>query len=75
LKPGVVVTLPSFQLEGLRSPSTFSGAITPSLNLAHSSSTACARIEAGILEAGDLCDLIDPGEMLMSKRMSLRGAV
>src|SRR6185312_3482196 len=42
LKPGVVVTTPSFQLDGFLSPSQLSGASTPSLNLAHSSSTACA---------------------------------
>ncbi|MNY16655.1 hypothetical protein D3C86_1499310 [compost metagenome] len=40
--PGVVVTTPSFQLLGSRSPARFSGATTSSLNRAASSSTACA---------------------------------
>ena len=42
LKPGVVLTTPSFHDDGFLSPSQLSGASTPSLNLADSSSTAVA---------------------------------
>ena len=40
--PAEVVTTPSAKVDGSRSPPRFSGATTPSLSFAHSSSTACA---------------------------------
>ncbi len=42
LKPGVVLTLPSWKDEGNLSPSQFSGASTSPAKRAHSSSTAAA---------------------------------
>jgi hypothetical protein len=74
LKPGVVVTLPSCQLDGLRSPGTFSGATTSWLNFAHSSSTACAVSKPASSKPGIFAISSMPARWRMSNSMSLRGA-
>ncbi|MCY1549749.1 hypothetical protein D9M68_859370 [compost metagenome] len=75
LKPGVVVTTPSLNDDGFLSPSKFSGAITPSLSLAHSSSTACAVSRPASSKPG-ICDTWSMrARCSMSNSMSLRGAV
>jgi hypothetical protein len=43
--------------------------------LAHSSSTACGGVEAGVLEAGQLRDGIDAGQVRITNSMSLTGRV
>ena len=74
LKPGVAVTLPSLKVEGLRSPSMFSGAMTPSLSFAHSSSTACAVSGPASSNAGSLASSSMPASSFITKSMSLTGA-
>jgi hypothetical protein len=73
LKPGVVVTLPSWNDDGYLSPSQFSGAITPSLSLAHSSSTAWAVSRPASSNPGICGDLVDAGQMLDVEQHVLDG--
>ncbi len=68
LKPAVVVTTPSFRLDGCLSPTIFSGSITPSHSLAHSSSTAWAVVQVGIFETRDLGRCVQIGQVLDGKQ-------
>ena len=69
----MVVTSPSFQCAGFRSPSTFSGAITSPLNFAAFFEHGLGRVEAGVLEAGQLRDLVDIGEFVDDEQHVLDG--
>ncbi len=77
LKPGVAKTSPFFQYDGFLSPSTFSGAMTSSLSLADSSSTACAVSRPWSANAG-ICSRqrLQAGQGLHDEQHVLdRGAV
>ena len=64
----------SFHDDGFRSPSTFNGATTPSLNLAHSSSTACAVSMPASSKPGSCATCSRPASSFMQNSMSLIGA-
>ena len=74
LKPGVAVTTPSFQLLGLRSPSTLSGATTSPVKRALSSSTACAVSAVASSKPGSWATLSRPASSFITNSMSLTGA-
>ena len=74
LKPAVVVTTPSFHDDGALSPASFSGATTPSLNLAHSSSTACAVSAPKSSKPGIFVTSSRRASSVMQNSMSLTGA-
>ncbi len=73
-KPGVVVTAPSFQWLGSMSPARFSGATTCSVNLAASSSTACAVSAVASSKPGNWLMASSPASSLIANSMSLSGA-
>jgi len=75
LKPGVVVTSPSFHRAGFRSPVQFSGASTSPQKRALSSSTATTVSSVASSLPGSFCTLARPASSRMTNSMSLIGAV
>ena len=75
LKPGVVVTTPSFHVDGWMSPSRLSGASTSPLKRAHSSSTACAVSSPASSKPGRRAIASRSASSFMQNSMSLTGAM
>ena len=73
LKPAVVVTTPSFRLDGCISPAIFSGSMTPSHSLAHSSSTAWAVSRFASSKPGIWVTWSRLAKCSMANSMSLTG--
>ncbi len=75
LKPRLVVTTPSFHVDGATSPPRFSGATTSCTNFAFSSSTACAVSRVASSKPGIAAIASSPASSSMTNSMSFSGAV